>query len=148
MTRRPTMIPFGRHNGERQRTKSEWTTPAALFDSLDRLFGFTLDACATPENAKCSRFYTREQDGLSQPWDGIVWCNPPYRGLGKWVRKAFEESQNGATVVLLAASVHVERLVAPICDAARRDHHASRSPAVWRGALSSSVFVRDCHLQP
>jgi len=45
----------------------EWATPQLLFDELDRIFGgFTLDPCATPENAKCRRFFTRSDDGLIQ----------------------------------------------------------------------------------
>lgn len=31
-----------------------WETPQEFFDKLNREFDFTLDACATPENAKCS----------------------------------------------------------------------------------------------
>lgn len=42
-----------------------WATPQGFFDELDREFGFTLDVCATPENAKCRKFYTKEQDGLA-----------------------------------------------------------------------------------
>jgi site-specific DNA-methyltransferase (adenine-specific) len=81
----------------------EWETPQALFDELSHIFGgFTLDPCATTQNAKCTRFFTREDDGLSQPWTGKVFVNPPYgREIGKWVRKAYEESQNGALVVCL-----------------------------------------------
>jgi len=81
----------------------EWETPQALFDELDREFGFTLDVCALPENAKCDLFFTPETDGLSQSWKGhICWMNPPYgREIGKWVKKAYEESQRGATVVCL-----------------------------------------------
>jgi phage N-6-adenine-methyltransferase len=84
-------------------TTDEWETPRSLFDELDRIFGgFTLDPCATNANAKCARFYTREDDGLSQPWTGKVFMNPPYgRQIGKWVRKAWEESQAGALVVCL-----------------------------------------------
>ena len=48
----------------------EWETPQALFDELDREFGFTLDVCATKENAKCEKYFTKEQDGLSQNWGG------------------------------------------------------------------------------
>lgn len=81
----------------------EWATPQPLFDELNRLFGgFTLDPCATPQNAKCSRFFTREDNGLSRPWDGKVFMNPPYgRQIGGWVRKAWEESLRGALVVCL-----------------------------------------------
>lgn len=48
----------------------EWATPQSLFDKLNATFHFTLDPCATPENAKCAKFYTKEQDGLKQDWGG------------------------------------------------------------------------------
>lgn len=84
-----------------------WETPQAFFDDLDRLFHFTLDACAIPENAKCAVFYTPEQDGLSQPWHGVVWCNPPYgRAIGAWVQKGYEAAESGeadCVVMLLPA---------------------------------------------
>lgn len=81
----------------------EWETPQEFFDELDKEFHFTLDVCATAENAKCARYYTKEQDGLHQPWDGIVWCNPPYgREVGKWVFTGLIASQlRGSTVVML-----------------------------------------------
>nr|DAU97397.1 MAG TPA: DNA N-6-adenine-methyltransferase [Caudoviricetes sp.] len=79
-----------------------WETPQDLFDKLNNEFQFTLDVCATPENAKCDKFYTKEQDGLKHPWKGTVWCNPPYgRGIGQWVRRALFASVSGATVVML-----------------------------------------------
>ena len=55
-----------------------WETPKAFFDQLNRLFGFTLDACASSENAKVGNYYTVEQNALTQEWQGVVWCNPPY----------------------------------------------------------------------
>lgn len=66
-----------------------WATPIETYNILNEEFGFTLDVCATSDNAKCARFFTKEQDGLSQDWTGeIVWCNPPYgMGIGKWVKK-------------------------------------------------------------
>ena len=79
-----------------------WETPKDLFDKLNEEFHFALDVCATPENAKCEEFYTKEQDGLKQPWKGTVWCNPPYgRQIGEWVRRAFLASVSGSTVVML-----------------------------------------------
>lgn len=79
-----------------------WETPQELFDKLDQEFGFTLDVCAIPENAKCQKFYTPEQDGLKMPWKGIVWCNPPYgRQVGQWVRQAALAAAAGNTVVML-----------------------------------------------
>ena len=84
----------------------EWATPQALFDELNREFHFTLDPCATPQNAKCAHFYTRKENGLVKSWRGeTVFCNPPYgRGVNEWVKKAYDESLNGATVVMLIAA--------------------------------------------
>ena len=80
----------------------DWATPPETFRALDAEFGFTLDVCASHENAKCPRYFTIEEDGLSQPWEGVVWMNPPYgKAIKAWMRKAFEESRRGATVVCL-----------------------------------------------
>lgn len=80
----------------------EWATPQSLFDRLDQEFRFDLDVCATPNNAKCARYFTREIDGLTQPWRGTCWMNPPYgRAIRDWMRKAFESHLEGATVVCL-----------------------------------------------
>ena len=78
------------------------STPQDFFDKLNAEFGFNLDVCATQDNAKCERFFTKSDDGLSQEWSGIVWMNPPYgREIGKWMKKADDSSRNGATVVCL-----------------------------------------------
>jgi len=82
-----------------------WSTPQDFFDKVSREFDFTTDVCATSENAKCNRFFSIEDDGLSQVWDGTCWMNPPYgREIGKWVEKAYRSSLNGATVVGLLPS--------------------------------------------
>jgi phage N-6-adenine-methyltransferase len=84
----------------------EWSTPQDLFDALDAEFGFTLDPCSTDGNAKCDHHFTLQDFGHWQDWSGeTVFMNPPYgRELGRWVRKAYEESLNGATVVCLLPS--------------------------------------------
>ena len=80
----------------------EWPTPAGVFQALNDRYHFELDACATAENAKCPRFFTAEQDALQQQWTGSVFCNPPYGPeLGRWLKKALESSEHGATVVCL-----------------------------------------------
>ena len=81
-----------------------WSTPQDFFDELNAEFNFTLDPCATRENAKCAKYFTVEDDGLKQDWQGeTVFCNPPYgREIGKWVKKCYEESKKpGTTVVML-----------------------------------------------
>ncbi|OFM10558.1 DNA N-6-adenine-methyltransferase [Staphylococcus sp. HMSC069D07] len=82
---------------------NEWTTPQYLFNELNDDFNFTLDPCATDKNAKCSKYFTIEDDGLSKDWSNdVVFMNPPYgREIKKWIKKAYEESLNGATVVCL-----------------------------------------------
>lgn len=82
---------------------NEWSTPQCLFDKLNEEFGFTLDPCATSDNTKCSKYFTIEDDGLTQDWSqDIVFMNPPYgRAIKNWVKKAYDESLNGATVVCL-----------------------------------------------
>ncbi len=80
----------------------EWATPPDLFAALDAEFHFTLDVCATPANATCARFYTRQQDALRQPWEGVCWCNPPYGPeIPRFIEKAARSAQQGATVVCL-----------------------------------------------
>lgn len=84
-----------------------WCTPQAFFDLLDKEFHFVLDAAATEKSAKCKKYYTPEQDGLKQTWNvgGATFCNPPYgKNISAWVKKAYEEAQRGATVVLLIPS--------------------------------------------
>ncbi len=79
-----------------------WATPQRLFDELHSEFQFTLDVCAIPANAKCQKFYSPVEDGLSQPWTGVCWMNPPYgRAIGLWVARAYRAALTGATVVAL-----------------------------------------------
>lgn len=79
-----------------------WATPQDFFDKLNEEFHFNLDPCATPENAKCEKFFTERIDGLKQDWGGCcVFCNPPYgRKTVDWVRKAYQESQKQETTVV------------------------------------------------
>ncbi len=81
----------------------EHPTPQWLFDALAREFAFTLDPCATRENAKCARYFTRKEDGLAQSWrDEVVFMNPPYGAMiSRWMWKAYDAACKGATVVCL-----------------------------------------------
>lgn len=79
-----------------------WETPQWLFDRLDEQFHFTLDAAADDYNHKCDEYFTEKDNALCKKWVGVIFCNPPYgKQIGKWVKKAWEESQDGATVVML-----------------------------------------------
>lgn len=92
--------------------KTEWGTPQDFFDYCDYKYGkFTLDAAASPSNAKCKDYYTKDDDALSRPWvSNAVWLNPPYGRDTTWkfVQKAWEEVHLGHShrvVCLLPAAV-------------------------------------------
>ena len=83
----------------------QWSTPDDLFYKLCSEFNFTTDVCATIDNARCAKFYSPLQDGLKQKWEGVCFMNPPYgRKIGLWIKKAYESSRQGATVVCLIPS--------------------------------------------
>jgi site-specific DNA-methyltransferase (adenine-specific) len=80
-----------------------WSTPQDFYDMLNNEFNFDLDPCATKENAKCDKYFTLEDDGLSQDWGGHnVFCNPPYgRAIKDWVKKAYNESKKDNTLIVM-----------------------------------------------
>lgn len=80
----------------------EWETPKELFDNLDNEFHFDLDPCADDANHKCEKYYTATDDGLSKSWGGCkVFCNPPYSKISEWVEKAFRETRQDNTLVVM-----------------------------------------------
>lgn len=86
--------------------RTDWETPPKLFRELDARWNFEIDVCASEENAKCVRYFTINDNGLTQIWAPLrCWMNPPYgREIGKWMKKAYEESMKGALVVCLVPS--------------------------------------------
>jgi phage N-6-adenine-methyltransferase len=80
----------------------EWESPDDIIALVNLEFSLELDVCASHENAKCARYFVRADDGLRQTWAGTCWMNPPYgKTIGLWVKKAFESSLSGATVICL-----------------------------------------------
>ena len=82
---------------------NEWATPQPFFDKLDEKFNFTLDPCATEKTAKCKKYFTAKDNGLSKSWEGeTVFMNPPYgREIKHWIKKAYNESLKGGLIVCL-----------------------------------------------
>lgn len=84
-----------------------WETPAALLATLHSVFGkFDLDPCAprkTRTRVGACMHFVEADDGLSLPWFGVVFVNPPYgRGLGTWVEKARMEVERGRARTVVA----------------------------------------------
>jgi phage N-6-adenine-methyltransferase len=91
------------------------THPDYFVPWSERFGGFTLDVAAAPHNAKCARYFTREDNGLEQSWQGSgerIWCNPPYSDLGAWVQKAWHEWRQitrPSLIVMLLPANRVEQ---------------------------------------
>lgn len=79
----------------------EWRTPRKIFDELNKEFHFELDPCATSKNHLTEFWIPKKIDGLSVPWSWNAFMNPPFHQVHLWIKKAYEESQKGITVVCL-----------------------------------------------
>lgn len=85
-----------------------WLTPRHVLDALGP---FDLDPCAAPDPTSwptAGVHYIREQNGLSQPWFGRVWMNPPYGGpaiVGPWMRRM---AAHGHGIALIFARTETE----------------------------------------
>lgn len=69
-------------------TSDDCYTPPWVFDAMG--LHFDLDVAAPnggPWHVPCSRYYTAVDDGLASPWEGLVWCNPPFSNYLPWAEK-------------------------------------------------------------
>jgi phage N-6-adenine-methyltransferase len=99
-------------SGKRCPAADDRRTPREWWEKWSAEFGpFTLDAAASHENALCKDYYTVENCGLSNPWRGRVWVNPPYSGMSAWVDKAWTERESGRCqiVCMLAPANRTEQ---------------------------------------
>ena len=76
---------------------NDWWTPPEMVQSLGT---FDLDPCGGVGQHPLARLvYTLPQDGLSLPWDGRVWCNPPYGpNVGEWAKR-MAQHMNGILLI-------------------------------------------------
>jgi phage N-6-adenine-methyltransferase len=111
--------------GPNEKVDDRETTPQVFAELDARLGPFTLDVAASDDNAKCPSYYTKSVDGLVQPWEGIVWCNPPYSSIRPWVEKAWKEFADGTPpdriVMLLPANRTEQGWWQDLIEPARRD---------------------------
>lgn len=86
-------------------TSDDCYTPRWVFDAMG--LRFDLDVAAPiggPWHVPCSRYLTAEDDGLTSPWEGRVWCNPPYSNFGPWADR-FIAHDRGALMGLMLNTV-------------------------------------------
>lgn len=79
---------------------AEWYTPPEIFDALG--ISFDLDPAAPPGGVPwipAKRHYSLADDGLTQPWVGRTWVNPPYgRETARWLGRLAEHGDGLALV--------------------------------------------------
>ena len=85
--------------------KMDWGTPWDLFEKLDHVFGFQIDAAAAEYNTKIPRYFSEDMNALDLNWveeaerlgvAPVFWLNPPYgrgeepcpRPFGKCTKQA------------------------------------------------------------
>jgi ParB family chromosome partitioning protein len=120
-----------------QESKSqEWYTPPDIIEAARKVMdSIELDPASCDmanQTVRAARIYTKEQNGLAQPWAGPLWMNPPFgKGCGsldQWVGKLLEEHAAGnvaQATILVPVSVHTPWFqalleTAAICFAYRR----------------------------
>ena len=94
--------------GETPEQKNEWYTPPWVFDLLGVTFDIDVAAPLDPDSRRvpARRHYTIDDDGLAQPWHGLIWCNPPYQTPSPWIDR-WADHDNG--LILTHASVRAKR---------------------------------------
>jgi hypothetical protein len=93
-----------------QTTTDDYYTPEWVFVQMG--LTFDLDVCSPPTGIPwipATRFYTMADDGLSAPWEGRVWMNPPSSEATPWVLR-FMEHRNGVCLVPWAKSAWTIKL--------------------------------------
>lgn len=131
----------------------EWPTPPEFFAVVDAEFHFNLDVCATAENAKCAKFYTLKENGLAQPWTGMVWMNPPYGSeIPRWLRKAYDVACAGEATVACLIPARTDTLwFHEFCAAGEIRFLKGRLTFIgseWPAPFPSMLVVFHAHLDP
>lgn len=75
-----------------------WLTPPELITALGL---FDLDPCCPremPWTTATRMLHFPVTDGLKEPWQGRVWCNPPYSDVNPWADKMIAHN-NGIMLV-------------------------------------------------
>lgn len=110
------------------RPEDEYETPFYIYAWLNAIWHFTIDAAASARVHKCRHYWSRVNSAFDHIWTGhIVFLNPPFRGVKRWIIKARTEADNGATVVMLVPAF--------ICDAWFYKYCASAQIIIVEGRI-------------
>lgn len=92
-----------------QPKNDEYYTPKFIFDGLGLLFDLDVAAPLIQTNVPALQKYTIVEDGLSQPWNGLIWMNPPFSKANPWADR-FMEHRNGIALLPATQGKWFERI--------------------------------------
>lgn len=122
-------------------TSDDCYTPRWVFNAMG--LQFDLDVAAPPGgpwHVPAKRYYTAEDDGLSQSWDGLVWCNPPYSNYTPWAER-FARHDRMAIMGILLPEVRWLPIVLAAADAVSAISCDFSRPDGSKVRLRQQVFV-------
>lgn len=88
----------------------EYYTPKWIFDNLG--MHFDVDVCSPPggSNVPATKYYDIKDDGLTQKWEGLVWCNPPFNECAKWMDR-FMRHGHGVALIPVSKTKWFDKLI-------------------------------------
>ncbi len=97
---------------------NDWLTPPGL---LAKLGHFDMDPCGCPGmpwSTASMTYFPPEHNGLTEPWSGRVWLNPPYgQQVGEWARRMAEHG-NGIMLTFARTDTNAwQKYIFPLADA-------------------------------
>ena len=130
----------------------EWFTPPEVFDRLG--IDFAMDVATVPGGVPwvpAAAHIDKTTDGLSVPWSGRVWCNPPYGRVGARFMERMADHANGMLLVAARTETRAFQQAAgqawSVCFLRERLHFIRPDGFQGRAGFGSALlaFGPDCH---
>jgi hypothetical protein len=89
--------------------KEDWYTPPRIIKLVEDVFGGEIDvdpaSCMKAQETVGARtFFTKQQDGLKQDWNGAAYLNAPFQDMEPWIKKLIVELGAGRTTSAIMVS--------------------------------------------
>lgn len=81
-------------------------TPSWIFEALGHVFD--LDPCSPgvpPSSVRALQHWTKADNGLTRPWHGSVWLNPPFSSKREWYERLLGH-RNGIALMPARTETH------------------------------------------
>jgi hypothetical protein len=92
--------------GGNSKRQTRWLTPPSIVEALGI---FDLDPCGAPGHILAANTYLEEdgQDGLTLPWSGRVWLNPPYGKEAEAFLRRLADHGSGTALIFARTETRV-----------------------------------------